>query len=151
VTIFLNDEKLSIQPQNGWITIERCWQGGDRLDISFNLHWRLIRGFRKQINRVAIMRGPLVWGADPINNEALGDSLPNVIPDILSCRMNVDVRRATIEGTLDGNHVEIAIMPFAELDTAVTYFTGSPGMGDERDHIMWLAPDPIGVGQAPGT
>jgi len=40
---------------------------------------------------------------------------------------------------------------------AVTFLGGldvlvnCAGMGDERDHLLWLATDPIGVGHAPGT
>jgi hypothetical protein len=41
-----------------------------------------------------------------------------------------------------------ALVPYYALDTAVTYFAGRPGIGDERDHLLWLATDPIGVGVA---
>jgi hypothetical protein len=105
---------------------------------------------RLQKNKVAIMRGPLVWGADPADNKMLGERLGEVVPEQSSCLLRGDRRTATVRGELDGQPVEVALVPYYALDTAVTYFSGHPGMGDERDHLLWLATDPIGVGVAPG-
>jgi len=151
VTVRINGNAHEVQPQRGWLTLDRTWQPGDRLELRFGMPWRLIRGFRRQLNKVALMRGPVVWGADPADNPDLGDRLAEVIPDRITCRLSNTPRRATVTGELDGRRVEISLIPFAELDTAVTYFAGRAGMGDERDPLLWLAPDPIGAGRAPGT
>lgn len=149
--VSLNGEQIVASHEMGWLTLEREWKAGDRIELIFDMPWRLVRGMRLQKEKVAIMRGPLVWGADPADNEALGEQLGKVIPDLSTCRLNDDRHSATVRGELDGQPVEVALVPYYALDTAVTYFPGRPGMGDERDHLLWLATDPIGVGEAPGA
>jgi DUF1680 family protein len=150
VSVSLNGERIAAAPQKGWLTMERQWQYGDRVDLVFDMPWRLVRGMRLQKNKVAILRGPVVWGADPADNKTLGERLGEVVPEQSSCLLRGDRRTATVRGELDGQLVEVALVPYYSLDTAVTYFTGRPGMGDECDHLLWLATDPIGVGVAPG-
>jgi DUF1680 family protein len=150
VSVSLNGERIAAAPQKGWLTMERQWQYGDKVELIFGMPWRLIRGMRLQKNKVAIMRGPLVWGADPADNKMLGERLGEVVPEQSSCLLHGDRRTATVRGELDGQLVEVALIPYYALDTAVTYFNGRPGMGDECDHLLWLATDPIGVGMAPG-
>lgn len=147
----LNGKPVAASAKNGWITLEREWKAGDRVELVFDMPWRLIRGMRLQKEKVAILRGPVVWGADPADNEVLGDRIAEVVPDLATCRLNDDHRSATVRGDLDGQPVEVALVPYYALDTAVTYFAGRAGMGDENDHLLWLASDPIGVGEAPGA
>ena len=149
--VSLNGEQIDTSPQRGWLTLEREWHAGDKIDLVFAMPWRLVRGMRLQKDKVAILRGPLVWGADPADNKALGNRLGEVVLELSTCRLDDDRRSATMRGDLEGQSVEVALIPYYALDTAVTYFSGRPGMGDERDHLLWLATDPIGVGEAPGT
>jgi DUF1680 family protein len=151
VTVSLNGERIAASSRKGWITLHREWRTGDRIELVFAMPWRLVRGMRLQQNKVAILRGPVVWGADSADNEALGDRLGEVVPDLDSCRLNDDQRRATVRAELDGRPVEVTLVPYYALETAFTYFPGRPGMGDKRDHLLWLATDPIGVGEAPGA
>jgi hypothetical protein len=145
-SVRVNGEALSAPPREGWIRLARTWQAGDRVELAFGMPWRLIRGFRRQFGRVALMRGPVVWGADPADNAELADRLTAVVPDRSTCCLSDSARRTTVTGALDSRQVDVALVPFATLDTAVTYFSGRLGMGDERDHLLWLAPDPVGVG-----
>ncbi len=151
VAVEVNGEALDVTPRAGWIVLERRWEPGDRISLSFAMDWRPIRGFRKQHNKVALMRGPVVWGADPGDNAGQADRLAAFIPDPATCRMEAAPGRATVSGTLDGRKLDISLRLFADLDNAVTYFAAQPGLGDQPDPLLWLAPDPIGVGRAPGT
>jgi DUF1680 family protein len=151
VAVRLNGQTLPVPPRQGWLTVERCWRKGDRIELVFAMPWRAVRGLRRQAGKVALMRGPVVWGADAAENVATGDGLPEVVPNPATCRPAEDQYRAMVTGGLKGRSVEVSIKPFAELDTAVTYFPGQAGWGDEPDHLLWLAPDPIGAGRAPGT
>jgi len=151
VAVEVNGKSLDVIPHAGWIVLERKWEPGDRITLSFVMDWKPIRGFRKQRNKVALMRGPVVWGADPADNAEHADRLAEFIPDPTTCRMEAVPDRATVSGTLDGRKIDVSLRLFAELDTAVTYFAAQPGLGDQPDPLLWLAPDPIGVGRAPGT
>ena len=146
VSVSVNGQALSVPPRQGWIRLARTWRSGDRVELAFGMPWRLIRGFRRQSGRIALMRGPVVWGADPADNAELGDRLPEIVPDRSTCCLSDSARRTTVKGALDSRQVDVALVPFAALDTAVTYFSGRRGMGDERDHLLWLEPGPVGVG-----
>ena len=41
--------------------IKRQWKDGDRIRLSLPMSWRLIKGRELQANRVAVMRGPVVF------------------------------------------------------------------------------------------
>jgi uncharacterized protein len=151
VRVSLNGKGHTVESKKGWITLQRDWQPGDKIELVFEMPWRLIRGLRLQKNKVALMRGPLVWGADPADNQTLCESLTQVVINPTSCQLVDENERASVQGHLAGQPVEVFLKPFSDLDTAVTYFAGRPDMGDESDHLLWLATDPIGVGPAPGT
>ncbi len=48
-------------PENGWFSIDRQWQSGDRIHVRLDMPLRLIRGRQAQAGRAAVMMGPLVF------------------------------------------------------------------------------------------
>ncbi|MCC6580159.1 MAG: glycoside hydrolase family 127 protein [Phycisphaeraceae bacterium] len=147
--IQVNGQPVSCPVHQGYASILRPWRAGDRIELMLDMPWRLVRGFRKQQQRVAVMRGPVVWGADPADHPGLEEQLHHAMPDVRTCVLSSGERRAEVRGKLKDQTVELHLIPFADMNTAVTYFDGQPNQGDEPDHLLWLAPDPIGVGAAP--
>lgn len=49
--------------------LSRQWKAGDRVNLSLDMPWRLVLGRRRQAGRVAVMRGPVVFGIDPLHKE----------------------------------------------------------------------------------
>jgi DUF1680 family protein len=45
-----------------FFTLDRKWKSGDKIEIDFPMDFRLIEGRKRQSGRVAVMRGPLVYG-----------------------------------------------------------------------------------------
>ncbi|NOX53403.1 MAG: hypothetical protein GXP27_02995, partial [Planctomycetes bacterium] len=90
-----------------FLSIQREWKSGDRIDLDMPMRWRLIRGRKRQAGRVAVMRGPLVFCLNPsqhkelsdwdgadlgrimLDPESLGDPVPDssVRPGGVACRL----------------------------------------------------------------
>jgi len=66
------------QPVEGALTpgsffvIDRLWQAGDQVALDLPMPPRLVKGRQAQAGRVAVMRGPLVFGLNPARNTELG-------------------------------------------------------------------------------
>lgn len=96
-----------VAPGGTFHGLTRRWQAGDRVDLEFPMAWRLVKGRQRQAGRVAVMRGPLLFGLDPsaepklaaLDGVALGylaldpasldEPVPDqrVRPDGLACRV----------------------------------------------------------------
>ncbi|NCC94140.1 MAG: hypothetical protein EOM10_12800, partial [Opitutae bacterium] len=48
-----------------FLELERDWQSGDCVELDLPMPWRLVRGFRKQAGKVAVMRGPQLFACAP--------------------------------------------------------------------------------------
>lgn len=55
----------------GFFRIEREWRSQDRVVIDLNMPWRLVKGRKAQSGRVAVMRGPVVFGLNPAQDAQL--------------------------------------------------------------------------------
>jgi len=86
-------------------TLNQHWLAGDRIELEMPMPWRLIRGRQAQAGRVAVLRGPVVFGLNPHRHEALADVDSGLItldpasleppvpddsvrPDGLACRLS---------------------------------------------------------------
>lgn len=49
--------------------LKRTWKQGDEVQVKLPMKWRFVKGRRSQIGRVAIMRGPQVFGLNPNRKE----------------------------------------------------------------------------------
>ena len=72
-TATVNGRTLPARPKAGtFLTITHDWRPGDRVELDFPMTWRFVRGRQRQVGRVAVMRGPLVYGLDPNHERQLG-------------------------------------------------------------------------------
>ena len=74
---------------------------------------------------------------------------PNIEPSIKAESLSGPIG-ARVQAVWEGNLKKINweqdfLEPFRAKSAA------QPGMGNRPDPLLWLAPDPIGVGRAPGT
>jgi DUF1680 family protein len=79
----VNGESVNVQAQPGqWASIHRKWQGGDLVEMTIPLHFRRVLIDHWHPNRVAIVRGPVVYAQQvvhkhlvsiPTDNEALNE------------------------------------------------------------------------------
>ncbi|HUT88493.1 MAG TPA: beta-L-arabinofuranosidase domain-containing protein [Thermoguttaceae bacterium] len=70
--IAVNGEVVQEAAAGGqFVAIERSWQKGDQVALEMPMRWRLVRGRKRQAGRVAVMRGPVVFCLNPVQNERL--------------------------------------------------------------------------------
>jgi len=68
--VTVNDQQFKKVVSGGqFLTVDRLWKAGDRLELNMPMHWRLVRGRKTQEGRVAIMRGPLLFCLNPARQE----------------------------------------------------------------------------------
>lgn len=84
-TIHLNGQAVNAALHNGYITIERVWQAGDRIEIDFPMPIRRVLAhpnIEETRGKVALERGPIVYCAEGIDNggKALGLRVPDDMP-----------------------------------------------------------------------
>ena len=51
--------------------IRRTWKPGDRIELHMPMPWRFVKGRQAQAGKVAILRGPVVFGLDPSRDKQL--------------------------------------------------------------------------------
>ena len=75
MTVRVNDEApVTIDPAKqplGYYALNRTWKDGDVARISMPMTWRFLRGRAVQDGRVALVRGPIVFGIGKDQNAAL--------------------------------------------------------------------------------
>jgi DUF1680 family protein len=84
--------------------IRRTWKPGDRVELRMPMPWRFVKGRQAQAGKVAVLRGPVVFGLDPsrdkrlqgtllgtitIDTSSIGGPLPDqtVRPDGMACKI----------------------------------------------------------------
>lgn len=82
----VNGESLGIPERlhNGYVTVERTWHKGDRLELNIPMPVELIASHpnvRENAGRVAIQRGPVVFCLEEVDNHS---NLPAIILDTKS-------------------------------------------------------------------
>jgi DUF1680 family protein len=101
VSLQLNGENVDATPTPGtWLTLEREWRGGDRVEMRIPLRFRRVPIDRWHPDRVAIVRGPAVYAQQiphkllvhpPRDDEALNDwLLPTDRPGLFRFRGQVE-------------------------------------------------------------
>jgi DUF1680 family protein len=101
VSLRLNGENVDAPTTPGsWLTLEREWRGGDRLEMTIPLRFRRVPIDRWHPDRVAIVRGPAVYAQQiphkllvhpPKDDEALNDwLLPTDRPGLFRFRGQVE-------------------------------------------------------------
>jgi uncharacterized protein len=82
-TVTLNGQN-PVTPGSGaaFFEIKREWRAGDRVQLRLPMPWRLVKGLGMQTDRVALMRGPIVYGLSPARNPGqAGQKLRDLVLD----------------------------------------------------------------------
>ena len=80
-TLSVNDEAIELNEravQQGYAKITRLWKDGDSIELTFSMPVEIMQAnpkVRADIGKVAIMRGPVVFCLEEIDN---GDNLPAI-------------------------------------------------------------------------
>jgi hypothetical protein len=70
----VNGQPVSQPVEPGrFLSIDRRWQAGDQVLLDMPMPLRLVKGRKAQANRVAVMRGPVLFGLNRARNAELGD------------------------------------------------------------------------------
>ena len=136
----------------GWLVIDRTWEPGDRVEVTFGMPWHLVRGFRRQRGRVAVMRGPLLYATTAA---ALGeDGAPpaDAAPDAANARTQDGAGHGVLDAELpNGRRVSLPVVPFSDPRVTETYFRGVAGAADRRDFLLDVEVPAVGTPPAPGA
>jgi len=103
----------------GWASLPpRNWNDGDRVDLSFALRGRAIRGEYTNFARVALAWGPFILAADSARNPRI-DSIPalRLAPDsepVLTASTGGLLFRARVRGPWEDVPVDVTFVPFAD-------------------------------------
>ena len=127
----VNGEEVCPPVLSGSLCIERQWQAGDTISLEMRMPWRMVRGFAKQAGRVAVLRGPMLFGLNPSRNVSLEPkdidqleidpiSLGEPIQDD-SVRPSGLVCPLAARGS-SGRQLELVLSEFADPGIEATYF-----------------------------
>jgi DUF1680 family protein len=135
----------SVRSEKGgrFVEIKRLWQDGDMVRLNLPMHWRLVKGSKRQTGKAAVMRGPVLFGLSPKGMQHLiidpasltGPETSNRIrPRGLIGRIKVREAGKHRQGTPDS---ELVLTEFADPDIRLTYL---PVSDSDKDLI---APDEL--------
>ena len=148
----VNGSEVAAGEGPGWFAIDRTWEPGDRVEIALDMPWHLVRGFRRQRGRVAIMRGPLLYATTETALGETGAPPADAAPDLTSCRTTDGSRHGELDAELpDGRRVPLSLVPFSDPEVTETYFRGVAGAGDRRDFLLDVEVPAVGTPPAPSA
>ena len=73
------ENKSVVAGKDSYFTVQRKWQHGDTITLDMPMAFRLIRGHITQAGRVAVMRGPVLFGLNPDLNPQIPAEHLNLI------------------------------------------------------------------------
>jgi DUF1680 family protein len=78
--VAVNGQPLDKAPQPGtFVSIERTWNPGDKVDLDLPMTFRLVKGRNAQSGRVAVMRGPVVFCLNRSRHKDLAQIEPRLL------------------------------------------------------------------------
>lgn len=126
--IYVNGEQTDTPLQNGYATIDRNWKKGDKVEVRFDMHPRIVKANDKvdaDRGNVAFERGPIVYCAEWPDNEA---DLQSVIvnrnpkldvvakPDLLGGLNELVLQGQTLmygpDGKLTAKDTDLTLIPY---------------------------------------
>lgn len=128
MAIKVNGQAQQVDGQPGqWATINREWNSGDTVDIAIPLHFRRVPIDEQHPNRIAIVRGPVVYGQeDPhkwlSNIPSTDDELDRLMKPIASNRAIFQIDN---EPVVQQRNAFKPFYTFAELERYRMYFDSS--------------------------
>ena len=111
VRLEVNGEAVGLAPEKGYQTVRRTWKAGDvvRLSLPFGVKriradWRV----RCDRGRLAVMRGPLVYCAEAVDNGGRAKDLP-LAADAAFAAKDVEVCGQKVPGLVSG---DVTLVPY---------------------------------------
>ena len=78
--VTVNGEPVDIPCAPGALcVIERTWKPGDVVELELPMEFRFVKGRRSQVGRMAIMRGPQLFGLSKEHNEGMENIQPRLL------------------------------------------------------------------------
>ena len=121
-TIKVNGQSVSINLKNGYAVIRRTWKTGDKLSLNLPMEPRKILAHEQVIddrNKFAVQRGPVVFCAEGIDNDATFDTYKYLKSAILSSHFDPILLGGTQVVTLDqeegeeGTADDVTLIPYS--------------------------------------
>jgi hypothetical protein len=107
-TLSVNGAVQSIQPQNGYVVIDRLWQAGDSVTLTLDMPVERIAPhpeIRHDAGQIALQRGPVIYCLEEVDN---GSRLANVaIPADASLQAHFDASLFDGISVISGDAVRI--------------------------------------------
>jgi len=70
-SIRVDGETLDLEPQNGYVELNRNWRGSHRIELSLPMRVELVESHpfvRDNLGKVAVKRGPVIYCAEQVDN-----------------------------------------------------------------------------------
>ncbi len=96
-TVSVNGQPVTGQLEQGYLTIDRKWRKGDRVDVHFDMEPRIVtanQNVAADRGRVAVERGPIVYCAEWPDNEGF-----DISGIIINQNPKFEVKNATLTTT----------------------------------------------------
>jgi DUF1680 family protein len=140
-----------------FLTIERPFRSGDRIELELPMTWRLVRGRKSQDGRIAVMRGSLLFALNPARNGARQDdafeditldpsSLTDPVPDEmvrpngLACYVKAWSSDRSLTEPAD---LRLMLTEFTDPGNTMTHFRArGTATDDELVHLQWHDENP---------
>jgi DUF1680 family protein len=149
-TLVVNGEKVTVKPEKGYVSVSRTWKPGDV--VKLNLPMPVERVYadphvKADVGRVAIMRGPVVYCLEGVDNDGTVRHLCLPRDAELSASYEKDLLKGVVvvrgEGLLVSRDVDGKRVTTKQKFQAVPYATwDNRGAGEM---IVWLAEKPEAV------
>ena len=123
-----------VSPGEPFHEITRTWKPGDTVTLDMPMPWRVVRGYKLQEGRVALMRGPVVYCIGTTENSELLKKCP-------------EPRDLTIDpASLGEPTADTSVRPDGLKVAAKAWAPGNHGQGDATlDVVLTEFVDPSGV------
>jgi len=129
VRITVNGEAIdSARGGGSFCVLNRLWRNADRIELMMQMPPRLIRGFRAQCGRAAVMSGPQLYCMNPERNRKLSGIDPRLLViDPASLRREAEVCRIRAWGPgrnypMQEPEHDLVLTEFADPGGSATYF-----------------------------
>ena len=145
-SIKVNDEKVEGQLENGYFSINKKWQKGDKVEVHFDMEPRIVKAHplvEADAGKLSVERGPIVYCAEWPDNEysvlsAIMPQKPEFLvenkPDLLYGLNMISTESQLLaynkEGKIEVKDVELNMIPY--------YAWAHRGSGEMS---VWLAND----------
>lgn len=128
ISLKVNGKAVAVQPQNGYVVLQRTWKKGDRIELNLPINPRIISpsdSIQTIKGKVALASGPIVYGLESVDNPNLDNlTLPVDTPLTLTYKPNLLNGVNVITGQASdksGKSTTFTAIPFYSFGNRGTY------------------------------